>query len=74
MFVYLIDVNNYKEMPKVRFKNQPGNTPELFPSNIFDKIPDTHPVKLVNEVVDKLDLSVIISQYKRGGVQYITQE
>ncbi len=38
-------------MAKLTFKNQPGNTPELFPINIFDKIPDNHPVRLVNTVV-----------------------
>lgn len=54
-------------MAKLTFKNQPGNTPELFPINIFDKIPDNHPVRLVNTVVDSLDISEIIKKYKGGG-------
>lgn len=54
-------------MTKLTFKNQPGNTPELFPINIFDKIPDNHPVRLVNAVVDSLDISEIIKKYKGGG-------
>jgi hypothetical protein len=33
---------------KVIFKQQPGKSPELFPVNIFDKIPDNHPVRLVD--------------------------
>ena len=39
-------------MAKIVFKNQTGNCPELFPENIFDKIPENHPVRLVNTVVD----------------------
>ena len=54
-------------MAKVAFKNQPGNSPELFPINIFSKIPDNHPVRLINSVVDQLDLSDIIKSYKGGG-------
>lgn len=54
-------------MTKLTFKNQPSNTPELFPINIFDKIPDNNPVRLVNAVVDSLDISEIIKKYKGGG-------
>ena len=39
-------------MAKVVFKQGSGHLPELFPENIFDKIPDNHPARLVNEVVD----------------------
>lgn len=54
-------------MSKVVFKNQSANTPELFPVNIFDKIPDNHPVRLVETVVNQLDISAIIKKYKGGG-------
>lgn len=54
-------------MAKVTFKNLTGNTPELFPINIFDKIPDNHPVRLVNTVVDDLDISDILKLYRGGG-------
>lgn len=54
-------------MAKVVFKNQTGNAPELFPINIFDKIPDHHPVRLVDAVVNSLDISDIIKLYKGGG-------
>lgn len=54
-------------MAKVVFKNQTGNCPELFPVNIFDKIPDNHPVRLVDTVVNSLDISDIIKKYKGGG-------
>jgi transposase len=54
-------------MAKVVFKNQTGNCPELFPINIFDKIPENHPVRLVDTVVNSLDISDIIKKYKGGG-------
>ena len=54
-------------MAKAMFKHLPGTSPELFPENIFDRISENHPVRLVNEVVDSLDISYIISKYKGGG-------
>ncbi|WP_212995097.1 IS1182 family transposase [Elizabethkingia argenteiflava] len=52
---------------KVQFKALPSNSPSLFPEDIFDRIPLNHPVRLVNQVVDQLDIEHLISQYKGGG-------
>ena len=54
-------------MAKPVFKQQPGNSLELFPVNLFEKIPPNHPVKLVDAVVNGLDLSEIVKLYKGGG-------
>jgi len=54
-------------MAKPVFKSQPGHMPELFPSDIFKKIPENHPVRLVDAVVDQLDISQILKLYKGGG-------
>jgi transposase len=54
-------------MAKIVFKNQTGNCPELFPVNIFDKIQANHPVRLVDTVVDSLDITEILNKYKGGG-------
>ncbi|MFZ1788002.1 MAG: IS1182 family transposase [Saprospiraceae bacterium] len=54
-------------MARVTFKNQTGNSPELFPINIFNNIPDNHPVRLVDLVVEQLDITEIIKKYKGGG-------
>ena len=54
-------------MAKVIFKSQSINTPELFPINIFDKISENHPVRLVDKVVNSLDISHILKKYKGGG-------
>jgi len=52
---------------KVQFKALPSNSPSLFPEDIFSRIPDNHPVRLINSVVDKLNIAHIIGQYKGGG-------
>lgn len=54
-------------MAKVTFKNQTGKSPELFPINIFDKIPENHPVRLVDSVVNSLDINSILDMYLGGG-------
>jgi transposase len=54
-------------MAKITFKELSGVQPTLFPENIFDKIAPNHPVRLINEVVDNLDISTIISKYQGGG-------
>ena len=54
-------------MANILFKALPSNSPSLFPEDIFAKIPVNHPVRLVNEVVDKLNIEHIIWQYKGGG-------
>jgi transposase len=54
-------------MAKALFKPLPLNSPELFPINIFERIPENHPVRLINDVVDKLDISKIMAEYKGGG-------
>lgn len=52
---------------KIHFKALPGNSPSLFPEDIFSKIPQNHPVRLVNEVVNHLNIDDLIGQYKGGG-------
>ena len=52
---------------KVQFKALPSNSPSLFPEDIFAKIPTNHPARLVNHVVDDLNLDHIIKLYKGGG-------
>lgn len=56
----------HKENMKIHFKSLPANKLSLFPEDIFSRIPQDHPVRLVNEVVDGLDIEAIISQYKGG--------
>lgn len=57
----------HKENMKVHFKSLPANSPSLFPEDIFSRIPQNHPVRLVKEVVDGLEIDMLVSQYKGGG-------
>jgi hypothetical protein len=54
-------------MKKVVFKELPNNQPQLFPENLLHPIPENHPVRLVDEVVELLDISSILRKYKGGG-------
>src|SRR5690606_33496656 len=54
-------------MANILFKALPSNSPSLFPEDIFAKIPAGHPVRLVNEVFEKLNIDHIVSRYKGGG-------
>lgn len=58
-------------MTKIRFKALSSNQCVLFPSNLLDRIPKNHPVLIVNQVVDELNLEKLLSSYhKRGASSY----
>ncbi len=52
---------------KIRFKELTSQQTVLFPSNLGDKIAANHPVRIVNQVVDSLDIEDILSTYQGGG-------
>lgn len=52
---------------KIRFKKITSEQSVLFPSNICDKIAANHPVRVVNHIVDQLNIDDILSTYKGGG-------
>jgi hypothetical protein len=54
-------------MTKIQFKQLPLNSQSLFPQDIFKKIAVNHRVRLVNELVDRLDIDHIIKQHTGGG-------
>ena len=54
-------------MKKVVFKQDNQNQSALFPVSFEALIPANHPVRVVNRVIDKLDISNIVSSYKGGG-------
>jgi transposase len=49
------------------FKSYNQGQIELFPQRLDDYIGENDPVRLVNQVVDELDLSSVIKSYKGGG-------
>jgi len=52
---------------KIRFKEVTSAQSVLFPVNLGDKIAANHPVRVVNQIVDRLDIDNILSSYKGGG-------
>ncbi len=51
----------------IRFKSITSQQSVLFPVNLSDKIALNHPVRLVNQIVDQLNIDDILSTYKGGG-------
>ncbi|MDY5407876.1 MAG: transposase, partial [Candidatus Cryptobacteroides sp.] len=54
-------------MTKVLYKSYTQNDSLLFPPCIGDFIPENHPVRTVNAILDNFDISEIESTYKGGG-------
>ena len=42
----------------------------LFPAHLEDKIPQDSPARLINQIVNELDISRVISTYKGGERSY----
>lgn len=54
-------------MPRPIFKPYQQNQMYLLPPSLEDMVASNHPVRIVNEVIDKIDIDAIIKKYKGGG-------
>ena len=54
-------------MAKPLFKAYQQNQTYLFPPSLEEMIASNHPVRVVSEVIDQIDIDVIIKKYKGGG-------
>ncbi len=54
-------------MNEAQFKTYCQNQPFLLPPNIEEMIPEGHVVKVMNKIIDKMNISEIINTYKGGG-------
>jgi transposase len=52
---------------KVIFKEYNMNQPSLLPPSLEELIPEQHLVRVVNRVVDELDIGPLLAKYKGGG-------
>ncbi|MCX2839753.1 transposase, partial [Salinimicrobium sp. MT39] len=52
---------------KVVFKTYHQNQLSLIPPSYDDLVPKNHPVRIVNTIVDHLDISTLEKSYKGGG-------
>ncbi len=55
------------ELPVVTFKASRPNQMLLFPPALGDLIDANHPARVVADVVDRMDVSVLMKNYKGGG-------
>lgn len=56
-----------KKTNKAVFKPYEMNQPQLLPQSLEELIPEQHLVRVVNQVIDEMDLSVLERGYKGGG-------
>jgi transposase len=54
-------------MARPLFKAYQQNQVYLFPPSLEDMIADNHPVRVVSDVIDHIDIDIIIKKYKGGG-------
>jgi len=52
---------------KITFKKYSPNQTMLFPPVLSDFIEENHPVRVINDVINQLDIDSLISRYKGGG-------
>lgn len=52
---------------RVVFKPYDLGQQMLLPPSLNELIPEGHPVRIVNEVIEKIDLDILSGQYKGGG-------
>jgi transposase len=52
---------------KVVFKRYVQDQPMLLPPSYEDLVPENHPVRVVNEVMERIDISALERSYKGGG-------
>jgi transposase len=54
-------------MRKAAFKSYNQGQITLFPTSLDEKIPQNSPVRLINQIVDNLDITKVFDTYKGGG-------
>ena len=55
------------KLSKLVFKPYSPNQMMLLPPSLDELIPVKHPVRVVNEVIDSIDISPLLQNYKSGG-------
>jgi transposase len=56
---------NYKS--KLTFKAYTPNQTRLFPQSLDERIEPNHPVRIVNNIIDQINIDPLIAKYKGGG-------
>ena len=56
-----------KKTDKVVFKRYEMGQPQLLPPSVEELIPEKHLVRVIDQVIEDMDISVIVKEYKGGG-------
>lgn len=64
---YICSMEKKMKRKKITFKPYNVNQPQLIPMDYDSLIPKDHPVRLINDIVEQLDLSCLRRTYKGGG-------
>src|SRR3989304_9913898 len=52
---------------KITFKEYTTEQPSLLPPSLEELIPEDHLVRVVNRVIEKIDIQALLGKYKGGG-------
>lgn len=61
------DTKHFYDMAKIAFKNDNQKQYLLLPPSLDELIPATHPVRVVNAVIDTFNVDHLLSSYRGGG-------
>jgi transposase len=53
--------------PRVVFKNYTTNQVMMMPPNLEELITENHPVRLVNQVIERINIDPLLKKFKGGG-------
>ena len=62
-----MEENKLEKRKKRAFKEYNYSQGELFPQNISEWIPKNHLVRIVDKVIESIDITPILETYKGGG-------
>lgn len=63
----LVSSSMTRRYKKIPFKPYHDKQSMLFPPNLDDMVPEGHPVRVVDSIIDKVDIQSILDTYHGGG-------
>jgi len=54
-------------MSRVSFKPYNQGQQWLFPPSLEELVPKNHPLRVVNDIIDQIDITPLLQTYKGGG-------
>ena len=67
VYLFCLTINARITMAKITFKSDNQKQSLLLPPSLDELIPATHSVRVVNAIIDRLDVDAIVRTYRGGG-------